>query len=71
MAEAKLKQRAENDVEKRQAIKEGSEQASSGSECTKLIEKMKKDCSLSRLEHGRSERHRVVNWAYNVREKMR
>jgi uncharacterized membrane protein len=48
MAEAKLKQRAENDVEKRQAIKEGSKQASSRSECTKLIEKMKKDCSLSR-----------------------
>jgi hypothetical protein len=24
-------------------------------------EKMKKDCSLSRLEHGRSERHHLVN----------
>jgi hypothetical protein len=34
--EAKLKQRADNDVEKRQAIKEGSKQASSRSECTKL-----------------------------------
>jgi hypothetical protein len=39
-----------------------SKQASSRSEWTKFIEKMKKDCSLSRLEHGRSERHRVVNW---------
>jgi hypothetical protein len=25
-------------------------------------EKMKKDCSLSRLEQGRSERHHLVNW---------
>jgi hypothetical protein len=23
---------------------------------------MKKDCSLSRLEQGRSERHHLVNW---------
>jgi hypothetical protein len=62
LAEAKLKQRADNDVEKRQAIKEGSKQASSRNEGIKLIEKMKEDCSLSRLEHGRSERHRVVSW---------
>jgi hypothetical protein len=25
-------------------------------------EKMKRDCSLSRLEHGRSERHHVGKW---------
>jgi hypothetical protein len=64
MAEAKLEHRGDNDVEKRQGIKEATEQeASKQSErMNSAGEKMKKDCSQSRLEHGRSERHHLVNW---------
>jgi hypothetical protein len=64
MAEAKLEHRGDNDVEKRQANKQASSQQAStqavGS-VNQAGEKMKKDCSLSRLEHDRRERHHLVN----------
>jgi hypothetical protein len=45
----------------KQSGKEASKQAVGVNEI-KLREKMKKDCCLSGLEQGRSERHLLVNW---------